>query len=388
MVDEQRKVEKANEENQSSELVNNSVEQNKSIETNKAKNLNYSSETKSNPINAQEFSGDLSSVSDEVQESIINTAYPDKMSSKLNSTEANSKTQLISLNALSFNSQLLIDDKEISIDNLQPAFSPIKNHRKNVFQYELSTSVFYVNKKLSANQYKEYESRREAEENSTWFVSYGFGVKYRLNNWTINSGLELNQYGEKTNYNAYLKGDVISVSNYNSLVFDTLLTPYNSYIQGNEYQNYNTEYFTDTILVFDTTSVEGEVEANSSEFNSKTMLSYVEIPLSISYEIPLSGRLTAGIHAGASLGFLRERRGYYLDPQLFEFVDLRDVQTFNSMMINARAGLDLNYYLSPGLAIFTRTEYRGSLKSVFDKASGINQRYLSYGLTLGVSKTF
>jgi hypothetical protein len=388
MEDEQRKVENANEEIQSSEQVNNSVEQNKSIETNNAENLNNSRETNFNSIDYREFSGDLSNVREEGQESIVNAAYLDRMSSKINSAAANSKTQLISLNGLSFNSHLLIDDKEISIDNLQPAFSPIKNHRKNVFQYELNASVFYVNKSLLSNQYKDYASRRNSEEQAAYFTSYGFGVNYRFNNWTINSGLELNQYGEKTNYNSYLKGEVISIINYENYQLDTLVTPYTSYLQGNEYVNFNTQYTTDTIVVYDTTSAVGDVEVSSSEFNSKTMLSYLEIPLSIAYEIPLSGRFTTGVRAGVSLGFLRERRGYYLDAQLYEFVDLQKVQTFNSIMLNIRAGFDLNYYLRPGLGLFLRPEYRGSLQSVFNKTSGINQRYSSYGLTFGVSKTF
>ncbi|MEX1187973.1 MAG: hypothetical protein WED33_01865 [Bacteroidia bacterium] len=342
--------------------------------------------SKGNVIEASTMKNETASAKNKNQNS------SDEISNSLKVNENNSfkarATQIDFLNPLYLNSQLAESTEEITIESTVEPITPIKNRRKNVIQYELSTSVFYVDKKLSSSTYSDYVNRRNSEESAAFFMSYGFGVKYRINNFTINSGLELNQYGEKVDYNPYLKGDVLSITPYDFYSNDTVTTPFYSYVQGNQFQNFSTDYVTDTLVAFDTTTVEGQVNANSSGFNSKTMLSYVEIPLSITYEFPLTGRLTAGINSGVSIGLMRERRGFYLDPELDEFVDLRDVQTFNSMVFNMRFGLDLNYYLRPGLGLFARTEYRGSLQSIFEKSSGINQRYSSYGLTFGVSKIF
>jgi hypothetical protein len=114
----------------------------------------------------------------------------------------------------------------------------------------------------------------------------------------------------------------------------------------------------------------------------------VEIPLVLHYDLIQKRKFSAGIQTGVSLGILQQKRGYYLDAQLSEFTNLKDSKDFNQLVWNARVGLDIRYYFHPATSVFLRPEFRTNLQSIFTPATGINQRYQSLGLAIGISKSF
>lgn len=265
-----------------------------------------------------------------------------------------------------------------------------KNKRKNIsMRYELNASAFYLSKKLTSGSYfYEYVDRRNAEEGNLISMSYGLGAEIQINRFGIFTGIDVMNYGEKITYQNWLYGNVDQVSENEVYISDSILTPYYNYIQGNEYEFFETTYQTDTLITYDTSQVQAQVAGDVTNVNTSTRLSYIEIPLGLSYSIPLNGRFKVGLRAGMSIGFLRELKGYYIDPLLTEFIEIKDLSIVNSTIFNSRLAVDLNYYLRPGLSVFVRPEWRSNLNSVFIKNVDISQRYNAVGITFGVSKSF
>lgn len=264
-----------------------------------------------------------------------------------------------------------------------------KNKRKNIsMRYELNASVFYLSKKLTSGSFDEYVDRRNAEEDNLLNMSYGLGAEIQINRFGIFTGVDVMNYGEKITYQNWLYGDVNQVLENEEYISDSALTPYYNYIQGNEYEFFETTYQTDTLITYDTSQVQGQIAGDVTHVNTSTRLSYIEIPLGLSYSLPLNGRLKVGLRAGMSIGFLRELKGYYIDPLLTEFTEIKDLSIVNSTILNSRLAVDLNYYLRPGLSVFARPEWRSNLNSMLSKDFDISQRYNAVGVTFGVSKSF
>ena len=259
---------------------------------------------------------------------------------------------------------------------------------KYINTLEVSAGLFYTTKTLKADAFPDYVNRRTSEESASLNSSFNLAWSIHRNRWNLRAGLEYTSYGEKINYSNYLMGLNPQINYSNVITMDSIFNPVLYYVEGNQYETYVAVYNQDTLLIADTSFIAGKVDADVSYLSSKTRLSYIEVPVSFGYALIQGNRLSLSAEAGVSLGIMQERRGYYVDPTLEEFSSIQESKNFKSMVLNARAGLTLSYFVRPGLAILVRPEYRGNLNSVFVTGSGITQRYSSYGLGIGLRKTF
>ena len=276
--------------------------------------------------------------------------------------------------------------RETLLDTEFASFS--KSNKKPNISYQIGGGLFSVSKTLISNANPEYVNRREAEESTANYVSWMLGTKIQFQRFALNPALEFNKYGEKVTYSNYLFGNSNSVTNSWNYNADSITTVSNYYIEGNEYDQTNVQVFTDSTLVSDTTIVYGQKNADVSGINSKTMISYFEIPLVIEYEAIKTKRFSAAIRTGVSVGIISQRRGFYLDTTQEEFRDLNNITTFRSTVWNARIGADFSYFIVPKTSIFIRPEYRTNLQSIFKTEAGIQQKYRAFGVMFGLSKSF
>jgi len=263
-----------------------------------------------------------------------------------------------------------------------------KAKNKAIISYQLGAGIFNVSKSLSASAYPNYVSRRNSEEKATNYASWMLGAKIQFNHFAFNTGIEYNKYGEKVNYSNWIFENTNTINNSWSYTADSITTVSNYYIQGNQYDQTNVQFFTDSTLVTDSVTVYGQKAADVTEINSRTMISYIEIPLVIDYEIFKTKRFSAAIRTGVSIGFVQQKRGFYLDVNQEEFRDLNTFTTFRSTIWNARIGADFNYFIAPKTSVFIRPEFRTSLQSTFKTEAGIQQKYRAFGVMVGISKSF
>jgi len=263
-----------------------------------------------------------------------------------------------------------------------------KTNKKQIISYQIGAGLFNVSKTLSASTNQNYIDRRNAEEKSANYVSWMLGAKVQYQRFAINTGVELSKYGEKVTYSNWLFGNTSNITNSYYYSADSVTTVSNYYIQGNEYDQTNTQTTIDSTLVSDTTNVYGQKNADVSGINSKTMISYIEIPLVIEYEAIKTKRFSVAVRTGVSVGFMSQKRGFYLDKTQEEFRDLNNLATFRSTVWNTRIGADFNYFIVPKTSVFIRPEYRTNLQSIFKTEAGIQQKYRAFGVMIGLSKSF
>lgn len=263
-----------------------------------------------------------------------------------------------------------------------------KNNIKPIISYQIGAGLFNVSKTLSGSANQDYIDRRNAEEKATNYASWMVGAKVQYQRFAFNTGLELNKYGEKVTYSNWLFGNTNNVTNTWNYIADSVTTVSNYFIQGNQFDQTNTQVFTDSTYVSDTTTVYGQKSADVNGINSKTMISYIEIPLVLEYEAIKTKRFSVAVRTGVSVGFMSQKRGFYLDKTQEEFRDLNSITTFRSTIWNARIGADFNYFIAPKTSVFIRPEYRTNLQSIFKTEAGIQQKYRAFGVMIGLSKSF
>jgi hypothetical protein len=263
-----------------------------------------------------------------------------------------------------------------------------KTNKKPILSYQIGAGLFNVSKTLSASTNQDYIDRRNAEEKATNYVSWMFGAKIQYQRFAFNTGVELNKYGEKVTYSNWLLGSTSKITNSYNYSADSITTVSNYYIQGNQFDQTITQTTIDSTLISDTTTVYGQKSADVSGINSKTMISYIEIPLVIEYEAIKTKRFSVALRTGVSVGFISQKRGYYLDKTQEEFKDLNSITTFRSTVWNARIGADFSYFIVPKTSIFIRPEFRTNLQSIFKTEAGIQQKYRAFGVMIGLSKSF
>ena len=161
-----------------------------------------------------------------------------------------------------------------------------------------------------------------------------------------------------------------------------------SYYNGIEYQRQITNYFNDSTLYYDTAFSNIKSVADLSSYRGINTISYWEIPVSFGYQIFQKSKLSVGVLAGGSIGFLSQKTGYYLSDNMQEIVDLSKTNTIRKTQLNARFGLHAGYVLGKNSTVFIEPQYRIALKSAFDNSAITSQKYRSIGFSIGYLYSF
>lgn len=292
-------------------------------------------------------------------------------------------------NAALFNSSEISPLKSKELSDLGSIVLPEESQNEKKLGFiKASAGLSYLSKVLSSPVYSNYISRRKEEESAAFFSSYSLHFGMKLNRISISTGIELNQYGERIDYSDWLLGDIENINPVVNYFSDSLMNTVYYYIQGNEFNQTNFIYFTDSLVSFDTSITQGQIAKDLSTFESKTMLSYFEVPMLFDYSIFQKRNLTISLNTGISLGFLRATRGFYLNPELDEVFELKNNDSFRKTILNGRIGACVSWNIAGKTSLFVQPNFRFNLQSTFNKNANINQRYNAIGLQFGVMKGF
>lgn len=232
-----------------------------------------------------------------------------------------------------------------------------------------------------------YRMRRDEEEQVAYTFTQGIGVRKMMGKWSVYGGVERNAYGENTNYNNTVDGEIPNVQSTVNLSYDSSLINRNIYYLGNEFQESILVINTDSLITYDTLFNAGSVSGNLPDGYSggRNRYTYFEIPVSMAYSFWKSRRLSVDGFAGISLGILQQARGNMLNGENTAFLDLRNKETLNTYLMNYRGGLSLHYGFINGISVSLSAEYRGMARSIHTGQSGLNSRYNNVGILLGLS---
>lgn len=332
--------------------------------------------------------------------SALNTAPQSNLLTPL----SNSTTALIdvkkglensALNRMLIKSNLLSDYQQYTSDSLMLVEVEIhqpnrKIKRQSYWGVSAYSGLFITQSRLTYPSNPDYTSKRTNEESYLLTNSTGINFSTSWGKWKFSSGFEYNTYGETTNYTNQVKGNIQSINTTPLTSIDTTFVQYFNYYQGNEYVQTQSILSFDTLMVSDTTTTQGWVTGNlPAEYSGgRNQYTYIEIPLHVSYKWIESKRWNSEMYGGVSLGIFQKARGFVPTRDLSTFERLEDVSEFRKTVWNFRFGIRANYKLGQHLSAWAGIEQRNMLQSIFTGSQGVNQRYRSIGVQVGVNWTF
>lgn len=269
------------------------------------------------------------------------------------------------------------------IDKLIP-LSKIKHWRLNAY-----TGFFISQPNVRYANNADYENKRKNEESALLVNSTGIEISRILGKWNVSTGLEINQYGESTQYKNQVLGNIQTVNTTPISVVDSSIIQFFNYYQGNEYVQTETVLSYDTLFLSDTTNTTGLINGNLPDsYNSKNRFTYIEIPIRFGYQWFQSKRISSEVYGGLSLGIFQKASGYQPNRELTAFDRIEDINEFRRYILNYRIGINASYRFYKNLSLTAAVEHRNMLQSVWNSSYGVNQRYRSIGLQLGLRWAF
>lgn len=217
----------------------------------------------------------------------------------------------------------------------------------------------------------------EQQETSAFspVVSLETGIKFNKLPVDFNLGATFMQMGE----DALFAVTSTLLDTAFDVTVDSLLLVDSTYIDTAWVYTYDWMYINDTAYIISSTDTTVVRKASNR-------LYYVEIPMLIGYSLRYNN-WQFRLSTGPSIGFLRNRAGYYPNDDFSGYNALEETQYFNRTVWYWRAEPTVGYYISPNVLLQCRGTFRVQLSDTYN-ADDRSLRYWTHGLQVGLRYTF
>ncbi len=214
-----------------------------------------------------------------------------------------------------------------------------------------------------------YVENRNINENSLITIGAGIELKYRINNFYIQTGMNYSVYGENGNYN--LSKTVEDPYNLVQRIDTVMVWIYDPPIINEQF-----------IKSVDTIWIPGLKDIYWDQ-KSNNRINVLEIPVICGYEFMIKN-FTVDIGTGVSLGFHISNKGEIpslTNDELIGYEQLKVTEPQINYIFHAGLALPLNEQIK----VFIKPNLKYSLTNFFDNEDyKVDQRYLSSGLKAGL----
>jgi hypothetical protein len=271
----------------------------------------------------------------------------------------------------------------------------------------------------------DYLNKRKTEENNSIKPNAGIDVELKYGHWTLTSGFNFHQQGEKRNYNDEFKRTVpydslvININNNSAWLLDSTsfyALQYNSIVTSNDttitYYDETTGLFytaqlpvniTQTTVVdtnfyyhidstyhqaIDTTKTNYELkkqivvkDPNQAHLKGRNTFSYIEVPVLIGYEWGLK-RWRLSLKGGLGLGVLTRQQSFYLTADEAEIAPV-STDVYTKIIYNGIFRVGMHYSFTPQFGIDIVPFSRLNFNNMSNKNATFQQKYYNAGLQVG-----
>jgi hypothetical protein len=315
-----------------------------------------------------------------------------------------------------------------SASNLAANLLPI-NAKKPKISLSLSVyggAMYSLKNLLTSNgNTADYLNRRKNEEINSIKPNVGIDAELKRGHWTLTSGINFHQQGEKRNYNDQFKRTVpydslvININNnsawlvdssmFYALQYNSIITSYDSTIT---YYDENTGLFTTAQLpvnitqttVIDTNfyylidstynqdidtlktnyALKRQVLVNDPDqpnLKGRNTFSYIEVPVLIGYEWGIR-RFRLSLKGGIGIGLLTRQQSFYLTTDEAEIAPV-STNVYTKIMYNGIVRAGLHYNFTPQFGVDIVPFSRINLNNMTNKNATFQQKYSNVGLQVG-----
>lgn len=316
-------------------------------------------------------------------------------------------------------------NKEINTNIL-----PVKsNPSRLIMNLSIYGGAMYSMKQLMTKEGNtaSYLSRRKAEETNSIKPNVGIDLELKRGHWTLTSGFNFHQQGEKRNYSDQFTrmvpydSLVININNnsawlvdstvfyalqYNSIItsHDTTITYYDetsglfytaslpvnitqsTLIDTNYYYAIDSSYnqSIDTIKTnYELKKLMVVKDPNQANLKGRNTFSYIEVPVLIGYEWGLK-RWRLSLKGGIGVGMLTRQQSYYLTSDEAEVAPV-STAVYTKIMYNGILRAGVHYNFTPQFGIDIVPFSRVNINNMTNKNAPFNQKYNNVGLQFGFS---
>ncbi|MCD4790487.1 MAG: outer membrane beta-barrel protein, partial [Bacteroidales bacterium] len=273
-------------------------------------------------------------------------------------------------------SEFKISEKEIVIpeiagrpDSTDFAHTPdtltgnsFKPSRATSWSMDIYIAPSYVTKSLSADPiYDDYINFRKNSEVPIYTTGLGAEIKFSINKWFIQSGINYSVYGDNTKYN-FITKTIDSLNCYYN-VDTTWVWIYDPPFSGEPYP-----------IGFDSVWMPVYKETESSASIQNRYI-YIEIPVLFGFHTTKK-KLNFEIGTGISFGFLISAKGNLPDLTNNSLVEINNSTEFiRSTSINYILNAGIQYQINKRISIIVKPNYKRNLSSLFKDDYPIKQKY-------------
>jgi hypothetical protein len=381
----------------------------------------------------------------------INTLNPSLQTNTNNSplinTSQNTNDSYVNDSQSKFNKSLDFSQIEMPLAFLSPkALTAIIYNETNV---NLASNLFPITTKKNKNKLSlsvysgamlsiknlltrdgnsvDYLTRRKNEESNAIKPNVGIDVELKRGHWTLTSGVNFHQQGEKRNYSDQFKrlipydSLVVNINNNSAWLVDTsmfyavqynnIVTSYDSTIT---YYDETTGLFytaqlpvniTQTTIVdtnfyylidstyqqaIDTIKTNYALkkqmvitDPNQANLKGRNTFSYVEVPFLIGYEWGIK-RWRMSIKGGIGVGILTRQQSFYLTTDEAEIAPV-STAVYTKVMYNGIFRVGMHYSFTPQFGIDFVPFTRLNINNMTNKNATFQQKYNNLGLQVGLN---
>ncbi len=247
-----------------------------------------------------------------------------------------------------------------------------KPSRATSWSMDIYVAPSYVTTSLSADPiYEDYINFRKNSEDPIYTTGLGTEIKFSINKWFIQSGINYSVYGDNAKYN-FITNAIDSLNSYYN-VDTTYVWIYDPPFFGEPYP-----------IRFDSVwmPVYKEIESSAS---IKNRYGYIEIPVLFGFHTT-KRKLNFEIGTGISFGFLVSAKGNLPDLTNNSLVEINNSTEFiRSTSINYILNAGIKYQISKRISIIVKPNYKRNLSSLFKNDYPVKQKNSTFGVITGIN---
>ena len=303
-----------------------------------------------------------------------------------------------------------------------------KKQKNNLSLSVYSGAMLSINNLLTTNGNSvDYLNRRKNEEFNAIKPNVGIDIELKRGHWTLTSGINLHQQGEKRNYSNQFKrlipydSLVVNVNNNSTWLVDTamfyamqynnIVTSYDSTVtyydetSGLFYTAQLPIYTTQTTVVdtnfyylidstyyqaIDTIKTNYALQKqmvisnpNQANLKGRNTFNYVEVPVLIGYEWGIK-RWRMSVKGGIGFGILTRQQSFYLTTDEAEIAPV-STAVYSKIMYNGIFRVGMHYSFTPQFGIDFVPFTRLNINNMTNKNATFQQKYNNVGLQVGMN---
>jgi hypothetical protein len=303
-----------------------------------------------------------------------------------------------------------------------------KKQKNNLSLSVYSGAMLSINNLLTTNGNSiDYLNRRKNEEINAIKPNVGIDIELKRGHWTLTSGINLHQQGEKRNYSNQFKrlipydSLVVNVNNNSTWLVDTaifyamqynnIVTSYDSTVtyydetSGLFYTAQLPIYTTQTTVVdtnfyylidstyyqaIDTIKTNYALQKqmvisnpNQANLKGRNTFNYVEVPVLIGYEWGIK-RWRMSLKGGIGFGILTRQQSFYLTTDEAEIAPV-STAVYSKIMYNGIFRVGMHYSFTPQFGIDFVPFTRLNINNMTNKNATFQQKYNNVALQIGMN---